>query len=50
MKTSDKILISLLLAFLGATLANNLLLKVEYEKVKISKHVSGETDNNAEAP
>lgn len=50
MKTSDKILIFLLLAFLGATLANNFLLKVQYEKVKISEHKSVKVIDDADAP
>jgi hypothetical protein len=42
MKTSDKLLLFLLFVFLVATLANNLVLKFEYEKVKISSHESAE--------
>lgn len=49
MKTSDKILIFLVFAFLGATLANNFLLKVQYEKVKISDHKSIAVNNDADA-
>lgn len=40
MKTSNKILLFLLFAFLVPTLGNNLVLKAEYEKVKISDHKS----------